>query len=242
LLDCKIVCEYRTYTETINTHQHAFVQLILPLQGVLNIKTDQKNLKLSDSQLFLLPVECNHTFWATQNNRFLVLDIPQVMLPGSSELAKFPGGNTYEMDEKWKAIRLLLVNEMDMENGADSDVTMLLRYFQKFLIKEDRPDSVTYIQRHYNQDIKLEKLAQIEHYHVNYYCEWFKRTMHCTPLEYLKKVRIEHAKELLLGTNLNILQIAWEVGYAHHSSLTRAFKDIENITPQEYRQKNMKIC
>jgi len=241
LSERKIVCEYRTYTETKNTHQHAFIQLILPLQGVLNIETEHKDLKLNDSQLFLLPVGCDHTFWANRCNRFLVLDIPQIMLPGS-ELAKFSGGKNYEMDEKWKAIRLLLMNELDQENDPDSDVTMLLRYFQKFLTPEDLPDSVIYMQRHYNQDIKLEKLAQIEHYHVNYYCEWFKRIMCCTPLEYLKKVRIEQAKELLLGTNLNIMQIAWEVGYAHHSSLTRAFKEMENITPEEFRQKNMKIC
>jgi len=146
------------------------------------------------------------------------------------------------MDEKWKSLRFLFLNEMDRENGGDSDVSMLLRYSQKFLINGDLPDSVIYIQKHYSQDIKLEKLAQIEHYHVNYYCEWFKRTMGCTTLEYLKKIRIEHAKELLLGTNLSILQIAWEVGYAHHSSLTRAFREIENITPVDYRKKNLKYC
>ncbi|MEL7567514.1 MAG: AraC family transcriptional regulator [Dehalobacterium sp.] len=238
--DREIVCEYRTYTDTINTHQHDFLQLILPFHGVLNIETEQKNLKLSDSQLYLLPVDCNHTFWATDNNRFLVLDIPKMLLPGSF-LGKYPGGKAYEMDEKWKAIRLLLANEMNQDHGVDSDVTLLLYYFQKYLIKEDLPESVAYIQKHYAQDIKLERLAQIEHYQVNYYCEWFKRTMFCTPMEYLKKVRIEHAKELLLGTNLSILQIAWEVGYSHQSSLTRAFKEIEHITPEEFRQKNMKI-
>lgn len=62
----------------------------------------------------------------------------------------------------------------------------------------------------------------------------------CTPMEYLKKVRIERSKQLLLGTNLNILQIAWEVGYAHQSSLNRIFKDIEGITPAEFRRNNMK--
>ena len=62
----------------MNTHDHRFVQLILPLQGVLNIKTDGKKLKLDEAHLFLLPPSCQHTFWAKQNNKFLVLDIPQV--------------------------------------------------------------------------------------------------------------------------------------------------------------------
>lgn len=84
------------------------------------------------------------------------------------------------------------------------------------------------------------KLAALEHYTVGYYCVWFKGLMNYTPMEYLKKMRIERSKQLLLGTNLNILQIAWEVGYAHQSSLNRIFKDIEGITPAEFRRNNMK--
>jgi len=234
-VDNKIICEHRTYTDTMKTHDHKYVQLIMPLQGVLNIKTDAKELKLDETHLFLLPPSCQHTFWAKDRNKFLVLDIPQFMFQ-CGELDRNPGGRNYEIDEKWKAIRFLLLNEADNNKIEQSRISSLFHYFYPFLTENHIPDSAKYIQQHYNEEISLERLAALEHYTVGYYCSWFKGLMNCTPMEYLKKVRIERAKQLLLGTNLNILQIAWEVGYAHQSSLNRIFKDTEGITPKEFRR------
>jgi len=239
-VDNKIICEHRTYTDVMKTHDHRFVQLILPLQGVLNIKTDGKELKLDEAHLFLLPPSCQHTFWAKQNNKFLVLDIPQFMFQLGG-LDNFPGGQNYEMDEKWKAIRFLLLSEADQGKIESSRISSLFRFFNTYLTEYQIPDSVKYIQKFYNEQISLEKLASLEHYTVSYFCSWFKGIMNCTPMAYLKKVRIQQSKQLLLGTSLNILQIAWEVGYVHQSSLDRVFKEIEGITPAEYRRNNMKI-
>ena len=64
--------------------------------------------------------------------------------------------------------------------------------------------SVEYINEHYIDDIDLKKLAQIEHYNMNYYTEWFKKNMGVSPIEYLKKLRID--KKILDQNNLgNIL-------------------------------------
>jgi AraC-like DNA-binding protein len=238
VVDNKIICEHRTYADAMKTHEHKFVQLIMPLQGVLNIETDAKELKLDETHLFLLPSSCQHTFWAKDHNKFLVLDIPQFMFQ-LGELDRFPGGRNYTMDEKWKAIRFLLLSEAD-NTLEPSRIISLFHYFYPILTENQIPGSAKYIQQHYNEEISLEKLAALEHYTVSYFCSWFKRHMKCTPMEYLKKIRIERSKQLLLGTNHNILQIAWEVGYAHQSSLNRIFKDIEGITPAEFRRNNMK--
>ncbi|MGB4440463.1 MAG: helix-turn-helix domain-containing protein, partial [Sedimentibacter sp.] len=45
-----------------------------------------------------------------------------------------------------------------------------------------------------------------------------------SPTEYIQKLRVQRAKELLRYTDLNLIQIANEVGYNHNSSLTRVFK------------------
>lgn len=234
-VDNKIICEHRTYTDAMKTHDHKFVQLIMPLQGVLNIKTEAKELKLDETHLFLLPPSCQHTFWAKDHNQFLVLDIPQLFFQ-LGELERFPGGRNYEMDEKWKAIRFLLLSEVDSCKSEPSRITSLFHYFYPSLAENQIPVSAQYIQQHYNEEISLEKLAALEHYTVGYFCSWFKGLMSCTPMEYLKSVRIEKSKQLLLGTNLNILQVAWEVGYAHQSSFNRIFKDTEGITPAEFRR------
>jgi len=234
----KIICEKRTYADAMKTHDHEFLQFIMPLQGTLYIRTEAKELKLNEAHMFLLPSSCQHTFWAKDSNKFLVLDIPKFMFQ-AGELDGFPGGMTYEMDEKWKAIRFLLLNEVDCNKIEPSRIVSLFHYFGSMLTESKLPDSVKYIQQHYSEQISLETLAALEHYTVGYFCVWFKERMNCTPMEYLKKVRIERSKQLLLGTGLNILQIAWEVGYSHQSSLNRAFKEVEGITPAEFRRNNM---
>lgn len=240
-MDNRIICENRTYTDIINTHDHNFVQLIIPLQGVLNIKTDGKELELGEDHLFLLPPYCQHTFWAKQNNKFLVLDIPRFMFQ-LGILDNFPSGQNYEMDEKWKAIRFLLLSETGQGKIESSRISSLFHFFNTYLTEYQVPDSVKYIHKFYNEQISLEKLASLEHYTVSYFCSWFKGIMHCTPMAYLKKVRIQQSKQLLLDTSLNISQISCEVGYVHQSSLNRVFKEIEGITPAEYRRNNVKIC
>lgn len=91
-----------------------------------------------------------------------------------------------------------------------------------------------------NADIALKKLAVIEHYNISYYTEWFKNKMKVSPVEYIQNLRVEKAKELLLNSNLSILQISQMVGYEHNSSFTRVFKYFKKITPAEFR-KNQKI-
>ena len=96
-------------------------------------------------------------------------------------------------------------------------------------------ESIKYINNHLAEDIDLKKLADIEHYNNTYYVEWFKKKTGFSPMEYIQNKRIEKSKELLLNTDLNILQVGEAVGYKHNSSFTRVFKKLENITPKEFR-------
>ena len=83
----------------------------------------------------------------------------------------------------------------------------------------------------------MKKLADIEHYNISYYSEWFKNKMNVSPIEYIQNLRVKKAKELLLNTNLTILQVSQIVGYEHNSSFTRVFKYLEKISPTEFRRK-----
>ncbi|GAA0123605.1 hypothetical protein UT300018_29230 [Clostridium faecium] len=61
--------------------------------------------------------------------------------------------------------------------------------------------------------------------------------MNVSPIEYIQNLRVKKAKELLLNTNLTILQVSQIVGYEHNSSFTRVFKYLEKISPTEFRRK-----
>jgi AraC-like DNA-binding protein len=234
-----IICERRIYNYSSDTHTHEYGQLILPLQGILSIETESKILDITDDSLFFLPPDCKHTFNANNTNEFLVLDIPDKML-NKYDMEKMYGGKDILFDDKWKAIRYLLLNEANAKNNSTS-LNNLFLYLYNFIINENLSNSIKYINDHFADKIDLKKLADIEHYNVSYYTEWFKNNMSISPIEYIQNLRIKKAKELLLNTNLPILQISQMVGYEHNSSFTKVFKTLEKISPVEFRKKHPKI-
>lgn len=227
-----VTCERRTYTDKCQTHSHPYGQLILPLQGNMNIKTNLFDLELDDESLFFLPPDFTHSFYGKSKNEFLVLDIP-------SKLFYTFGVKTFSrelhqvFDERWKAIRYLMLQETD--SSALSD---LVRYSGSLLFQQNiPPESIQFIHENFHRQVTLERLASIEHFNVSYYCKWFYNQTGMTPNAYIQKIRLEKAKELLETTELSLLEIALQVGYSHQSSLTRLFRKIEGLNPIWYRKR-----
>jgi len=50
-------------------------------------------------------------------------------------------------------------------------------------------------------------------------------------------IRIQHAKKMLLNTQMSVSEIEFEVGYGSISYFNRVFKEIVGITPQKFRSK-----
>ena len=233
-----IKCERRIYDNNISTHSHEYAQLILPLHGSMHIETDYRKLTLNDNKIFFLPPECTHKFSVNDNNEFLVLDVSESMI-NKPDMCKMNGGREFLFDEKWKALRFLLLNEAENTNSS-SAINNLFLYCYDLLNNNNLPASIKYINEHYFEDISLKTLADIEHYNLTYYTEWFKNNMNMSPSKYIQNLRLKKAKELLLNTNYSILQISQIVGYNHNSSLTRLFKTFEHTTPIQFKIENQK--
>lgn len=58
----------------------------------------------------------------------------------------------------------------------------------------------------------------------------------CSPREYLRRCRIQRAKQLMMSHQLTLTQIAAQCGFATVHSFSRAFHDSEGIPPTEYRR------
>ena len=63
----------------------------------------------------------------------------------------------------------------------------------------------------------------------------FKNFRDYRVLEYIHKVRLEHAKDMLKN-DVRIKNIALDVGYTDAQAFTRAFKRYEGITPSQYKE------
>lgn len=70
----------------------------------------------------------------------------------------------------------------------------------------------------------------------------FTRAFGVTPHRYVVQRRIERAKELLRGTDLPVIEVASETGFASQSHLATAFKRVVGVTPGAYREQASRPC
>ena len=64
----------------------------------------------------------------------------------------------------------------------------------------------------------------------------FKKATGVNFTAYVSRLRIEKAKNLLLNLNLNVSEIAYEVGFQSLTHFNRVFKKIMGQSPTEYRE------
>ncbi len=89
---------------------------------------------------------------------------------------------------------------------------------------------------HFQQEIVMTDLANRFGLSTRSLNRRFKQATNTTPKNYLQKLRLEHAKQLLKQSNLVIAEVAGTVGYQDTSYFTELFKKTNSMTPNEYRQ------
>lgn len=95
-----------------------------------------------------------------------------------------------------------------------------------------------YIETHYHEDISLDFLAQRFHFNASYFSNLFKSHAGISLSEYLVKVRMKKAHELLVATDYKISEIALKVGYKDAAYFIRMFKREMGLSPNKFRQVN----
>ena len=101
-------------------------------------------------------------------------------------------------------------------------------------------DSVNYLQTHYTEsDFRIEKLYKIAKVSSRYYEKLFYQKFGETPKEYVLKLKIESAKELLLFEKSSIKDVASQLGYSDIYHFGKLFKAKTGYTPGQYRKLNL---
>jgi AraC-like DNA-binding protein/ligand-binding sensor protein len=92
-----------------------------------------------------------------------------------------------------------------------------------------------FIQQHQTEDITLSQVARAVNTSTFYFCKLFKKHTNVHFTDYVSRLRIENAKNLLLNPNLRISEIAYEVGFQSLTHFNRVFKRIVGQSPTLYR-------
>lgn len=96
--------------------------------------------------------------------------------------------------------------------------------------------AIRYIHMHYAEPLTLSRMAQEAHLSESYFSTLFKKGSGYGFREYLCKVRVDRAKELLEKTAMGVTEISESVGFDSQSYFSKVFHRREGLSPSEYRE------
>jgi AraC-like DNA-binding protein len=93
-----------------------------------------------------------------------------------------------------------------------------------------------YLMKNYQEEINLDKIAELVHMAPASACRFFKSSTGMTIFEYLNKIKIDYSCRLLLNTDLNIVDISYDCGFNNLSHFNKQFRKFIGKTPTQYRK------
>lgn len=101
----------------------------------------------------------------------------------------------------------------------------------------DMKEAVAYIEDNYHRSLNMAIVSNHVSLNYSYFSEAFKAYTGESFVVYLKKVRIRKAKQLLHDQTLRLADIGTAVGFENTKQFSRVFKELEGVSPFEYRTK-----
>ena len=96
-----------------------------------------------------------------------------------------------------------------------------------------------YIQQNYQENLKLEDLVTEFNFNYHYLSAYFNQQMKEGFSEYLNRIRIEKACQMLENEDIAIAEVSSRVGYSEQSYFCRVFKKITGKTPSVWRREKI---
>ncbi|NBD27552.1 response regulator transcription factor [Paenibacillus glycinis] len=97
-----------------------------------------------------------------------------------------------------------------------------------------------YIHAHYAEPLNLTEMAKHFHFNPSYLSSYFSSHHNEGFVDYVHRVRLEKAEELLRAGEASISEISGMVGYSDHSYFCKVFKKHTGLSPSRYRQQSMR--
>jgi len=105
---------------------------------------------------------------------------------------------------------------------------------QKKKINRAIVNAKVFINENFSNEITLEEVSKEVCVSTHYFSRLFKEETSENFIEYLTRVRLDRAKELMKNSDLSIKEICFKVGFADPNYFSHTFKKTEKLTPSEY--------
>ena len=167
-------------------------------------------------------------------NKALSQQITALCSSISNETKNFRAGRDFMLKSYLVQILCLLVRSQQEKPEEDFSPGYVFRSTNKQYIVKRITD---YMEEHYREKISLNQIAANMYLSTFYISKIFKSETGDTPINYLIRLRMEKAKELLLkNPGATIQEIADEVGYSDTYHFSKLFKKCCQVPPSYYKK------
>ncbi|WP_010249492.1 AraC family transcriptional regulator [Myroides injenensis] len=233
--------------QRLPAHQHNKAQLLLVYGGIAYLQTDTKDFYIPANHYIWIPKNFSHNLMFNTQDLYLV----NIYFPDEkadnfyNELGIYPVSKLLaemlSFSEKWQGEYF----NYSWEFGFLSMLKELLskENLKKFSIQLPTTDDqrlniiIESFRNRLNEHLSLNSIASQSGMSVRSFTRLFQTKLHITFVQYLKMLRIIKAMELIKDTDLNMTQIAYEVGYSNISAFSNNFQQLTNMRPTEFKTK-----
>lgn len=138
-----------------------------------------------------------------------------------------------------EALQRLAAEEILLRVLATPAGPMLKRLYAPSSVENRIRRSVGWLQNHYREDFDVSSLAANVGMSEATYYRHFKSVINVSPRQYIKNLRLHHARRLMIDENLDATQAAFEVGYKSPNHFNREFKRMFGDSPKRHVMQEM---
>ena len=240
-IDASIAIDYRFqfhnkrifFIDKMENSQNATYDFTIKEQARLKFSILQGNKKMAKDYLDNIIGEIEKKSYSPFTVKYLCYDLINMVIKTINELHA-PHSNK-KLDD------IMQFNTLDDLHRNLEDIILELC---DYVSNQKKTESVqvldklvAHIHNNYmNPNYCLEILCEEFNLSISYLSVIIKDYTNQTFTDYLRNLRIKQVKNLLVTSNKKIKEIIHEAGYLDASNFTRTFRQIEGITPGEYRK------
>jgi AraC-like DNA-binding protein len=142
----------------------------------------------------------------------------------------------------FKSIDIIINVNIILNNYKHRDIDIVRSSNDLLNIKDDFPfiikKTIQFINDNVRNEIEINDLVKLTRWDKHHFLRMFTKHVGTTPYQYVLIQKMNIAMSLLIETENNIADIAYELGFNNHSNFSIRFKKITGQTPEDYRKKN----
>ena len=129
-----------------------------------------------------------------------------------------------------------------LEKIRQSVLELLEQYKKEYesnsgrILRKEVAEAKSFVRSHMKEELQVAEIAAMVNMSGSYFSHVFKKEEGISFLEYVYRVRMEHARYLLESSDLKVNEIADEVGIFNPNYFSTQFKKSVGQSPLEYRQ------